>query len=225
MRESLVKKTRFDFASVSDTPFSVRDFSLFLNMSGFKLNPAFNANVKKNPPGTPKFILDTESVWRKELTPKQLGILQSNIKIAPVQYNNHWVDHKELGKKVPITSKIHHKMLTTYIGNRDAVTITGSYNFSDAAGANQEYIAIIKDEEFGSFARAIYNGLNQKSNLTVKKEVERRNKKLQDEAPVPEDAENAGAEQKPIVTTTPNVIAPAPIPISTNSVSPLKNAN
>jgi hypothetical protein len=166
MRQRQLESAAFDFRSVADTPFATRDFSTFMAMSGWDLAPVTQTKG-------PKYVSIKPNRWLQNMSVAKYKLLKNNIQVAPESYGTHYVTLAD-GTKQQVDSKIHHKMLATKI-NGQYVTITGSYNFSDAAGSNQEYIVVIMDKDFSRFANGIYNGLAAKSAGSVESLVLKRN--------------------------------------------------
>ena len=162
----LAKTGEFIFKSVGDTPFAVQDWSIFLKMSGLEL---IRSEDKAIPP---KYLELKESDWRKLLGDKQFEELKRQIKTAPKIYGQRYVTID--GKKVKLTSKIHHKLLITGPEGQK-VTITGSFNFSTGAESNQEYVLIVYDQKVSKDLEGAMDYLHSQSNISVADEAGLRN--------------------------------------------------
>jgi len=154
----------FDFASVGDTSFALRDFSSYMKMSGW--------GVSKDP-SRPKYIPLAENRWEQAMSPADYKNFKKQLKAAPKAYGERSIRPRGRGP-VKVSAKIHHKMLITNAGSQP-LTITGSYNFSDSAASNQEYIVVIMEHAFYEFANAIYQSLAKQSQGSVEEVVRRRN--------------------------------------------------
>lgn len=156
----------FKFFSVGDTPFAMQDWSVFLSMSGFELirdgeNPGYKDLPKER------------SAWKKLLTDQQMNELRENIRIAPPIYGTKKL--KTPNGTIDITAKIHHKLLITgELGHE--IVITGSFNFSQGAESNQEYIMVTNEEELASKMKTVVTTLSGDSPRSVYSETIRKNK-------------------------------------------------
>jgi hypothetical protein len=155
-------KKSFDFKSVGDTPFAMREWSRFLIMSGYKLN--IDPNKKKT------YLLDSENPWVKSLGQERIKDIQKKVFIAPKVYGNNWTVVQ--GKKVKVNAKIHHKILAT-----ENYAIMGtSFNFSEGAESNNEQILVFRDRKLSDAVDGMVRYLVENSPGTVVQEAERRNK-------------------------------------------------
>jgi hypothetical protein len=157
---------KFILKLVGDTPFSMQTWSVFLSIAGYRMQDD----------GTTKGyvkIPDDENKWLQALGKSDYATLQKNLRIAPEIYGNHFV--KTPDGFLKITSKIHHKLMVSGEPGRQ-VGIFGSFNFSQGAENNQEYIVAIQDEEVNAKLQGIVEWLSERSPRTVGQETQRRNK-------------------------------------------------
>lgn len=151
----------FDFKSIGDTPFAMREWSRFLLMSGMKR--LVDENKRKT------YLDDPENIWSQSLTPEQLQDLRSKVLVAPKVYGNNWV--RVQGKNVKVNAKIHHKILAT---PRFAILGT-SFNFSEGAESNNEQILVFRDTQLASAVHGMVDYLSKDSPGSVHSEGLRRN--------------------------------------------------
>jgi phosphatidylserine/phosphatidylglycerophosphate/cardiolipin synthase-like enzyme len=188
---------KFDFLSVGDTPFAMQDWSQFLLMSGMKRDGD-------------KFLEDPSSQWSKGLSPKQLADLRKKVFVAPSYYGTH--NLKFNNKSYPVTSKIHHKLMS--VG--DFAVMATSFNFSSNAEKNNEQVLVFRDHELAQFVNGIAKYLAQNSAGTVQKEALRRNARTskgqhsEETGDTVEDqvAKTAGAKEKIDASESPSVVTP-----------------
>lgn len=155
------KTGKFDFQSVGDTPFALQYWSQFLKMSGLDLQIEPNKKT---------YLEKSENEWVKSLSPLQLQTLRKSVRIAPAVYGNHNI--KVNGQALPVSAKIHHKILVT-----GPFAIVGtSFNFSEGAETNNEQILVFKDKALVQFATGMTEWLFQRSPRSVYEEAQRRNK-------------------------------------------------
>jgi phosphatidylserine/phosphatidylglycerophosphate/cardiolipin synthase-like enzyme len=152
----------FDFMSVGDTPFAMREWSRFLIMSGMKR--VEDANKKKS------YLPDPENQWVKRLGSEKIKDIQKKVFIAPKVYGNNWT--RVSGKNVKVNAKIHHKILAT-----ENYAIMGtSFNFSEGAESNNEQILVFRDRKLSDAVDGMVKYMVQNSPGTVAQEGDRRNK-------------------------------------------------
>jgi phosphatidylserine/phosphatidylglycerophosphate/cardiolipin synthase-like enzyme len=197
------QKKKFDFLSIGDTPFAVQPWSQFLKMSAL-------AQVETD--GKKKYIEDLNSPWLKSLPKLDLWSLRQKIRIAPEIYGNNQV--KINGKSVPVSAKIHHKIIAT-----GPFAIVGtSFNFSEAAETNNEQILVFKDKNLVDAVSGMVRYLNLRSLRSVYEEAQRRNARggVVDDATQAGDAESKAAVAPPPAAPKPpapgNVVPPPPPP-------------
>lgn len=166
---------KFDFMSVGDTPFAMREWSRFLLMSGMKRIE--DANKKKT------YLHDPENEWVKRLTPENLKEVQKRVYVAPKVYGNNWTLVK--GKNVKVNAKIHHKILAT----ENYAILGTSFNFSEGAESNNEQILVFRDKNLANAVDGMVKYLVKSSPGTVVDEAQRRNKfgAVDEEGSDPED--------------------------------------
>jgi phosphatidylserine/phosphatidylglycerophosphate/cardiolipin synthase-like enzyme len=198
MLDSKRKRRKFDFASVADTPFALREFSTFLKMSGYSKNLNAKGASDRYAPMKP-------NRWAQNMSKATYQRMKNNILGAPSVYGMHMIDVGG-GKRQEVNAKIHHKMLMTKIGTMP-VAITGSYNFSDSAGSNQEYIVVIADKDFSKFANGIFLNLANNSAGSVEQLVLKRSQKadgqtIDDDAVDSRDSESRQVEKSTIEPTS-----------------------
>lgn len=166
------KGHQFLFQSVGDTPFAMRDWSVFLSMSGYQF---------KGPPesqSAPFYIeaggtdlVNKRFRWHEV---SDIAKLRGAIKTAPRQYGTHNVKIRKPGgeiENVQVTAKIHHKVLLS-----DGVAIVGtSFNFSENAVKNQEQLVATNDPLLYDAANSMFMNLFERSNETVAEKVKWRN--------------------------------------------------
>ncbi|MBI3544232.1 MAG: hypothetical protein HY075_13260 [Deltaproteobacteria bacterium] len=159
----------FDFQSVGDTPFAMRDWSTFLSMSGYGLEVDGKSH---------KYYELKDSPWVKALGKNGIAKLREGIRVAPPYYGtHHWADPS--GQDHEVTSKIHHKVLVVpgvEPDHSDGAAILGtSHNFSENALHNNEQLMIIYDGEIAQQAMGMFEGLRVESKRSVVETAERRN--------------------------------------------------
>lgn len=166
-KEEIAHGGSFKFQSVGDTPFAMQDWSVFLEMSGLKLQRSKN---KETPP---KYLEIPNSPWKKLLGEERLEELRKHIRTAPPEYGNHHVSVG--GQNVEVSSKIHHKILITGDPSDSRLTVTGSFNFSAGAESNQEYILVTNDERISTELDSAVDELYKNSENSVFEEAIARN--------------------------------------------------
>lgn len=154
---------KFDFLSVGDTPFAMREWSRFLLMSGMK---------RIEDPETKKktYLEDPENPWMKSLGPKLIQDVRKRVYIAPKIYGNNWV--KVSGKNIKVNAKIHHKILAT----ENYAIVGTSFNFSEGAESNNEQILVFRDRKLADIVDGMVRFLIKRSPGSVYKEGMRRNR-------------------------------------------------
>ncbi|MBL7716914.1 MAG: hypothetical protein JNL01_15730 [Bdellovibrionales bacterium] len=155
---------KFDFKSVGDTPFAMQFWSVFLAMSGMELQGEGDSK---------RYVEIPNSKWIELMGKEGFEEFRKSIRIAPRIYGTKSVQVGD--KSFQVTSKIHIKELVT--GDEGArIAIIGSFNFSEGAESNQEYIASFRDayvaEELTAMILALYN----ESPRSVAEEAVRRNR-------------------------------------------------
>lgn len=166
----------FQFRSVGDTPFAMREWSIFLNLSGLK---------KDIPSG--KYLVDPESPILKAIGPERLTALQNNIRVAPAIYGERHLKLED-GTSVKVTSKIHHKV---FIFPEDSLAVLGtSFNPSENAESNNEQIVIVKDDLIVNQARGFFAYLFNGGVNSVNTEATRRNMRALPDTSGDDSAEN-----------------------------------
>ncbi|WP_374001294.1 hypothetical protein [Bdellovibrio bacteriovorus] len=157
------EKGHFDFRSVGDTPFAMREWSAFLLLSGLKKDLTSG-----------KYLTDGEAPILQTLGPAGVTDLQDKIRTAPAIYGERHF-RLEDGSAVKTTSKIHHKV---FIFPEDSVAVLGtSFNPSENAENNNEQIVIVKDANIVRQARGLFGYLYKNSPRSVTAEANRRNLK------------------------------------------------
>lgn len=152
---------KFDFMSVGDTPFAMREWSRFLLMSGYRLD------IK--PDKTKKYLDDPQGKWWKGIGEDQVKKLRRTIYAAPKVYGEH---HLRIdGKAVKANGKIHHKILST----PNFAIMGTSFNFSQGAESNNEQLLIFKDRSMSKIVDGMLKHLVAGSRGTVESEANRRN--------------------------------------------------
>lgn len=167
---------KFDFMSVGDTPFAMREWSRFLIMSGLKLEIT---------PTSKTYLDDREGKWWKALGDEQMVALRKNIYGAPKVYGEHHLRIE--GKAAKANGKIHHKILAT----PNFAIMGTSFNFSQGAESNNEQLLIFKDKKMSKIVDGMLKHLVKASRGTVASEALRRNSmkvKEADEASVEDKA-------------------------------------
>jgi hypothetical protein len=152
----------FDFLSVGDTSFAMRDWSRFLMMSGYKLI--------ETPDRKKIYLSDPQNSWVQTLGPERIKDVQKKVYIAPEVYRDNWVMVE--GKKVRVNAKIHHKVLAT----ENYAILGTSFNFSEGAELNNEQILVFRDRSLSDAVDGMVKYLIENSPGTVAQEAERRNK-------------------------------------------------
>ena len=152
---------KFDFMSLGDTPFAMREWSRFLIMSGLKLD--IKPNKKKT------FLDDPEGAWWKGIGENQVKLLRKKIYTAPPVYGEHHL--RIAGKAVKANGKIHHKILAT----PNFAIVGTSFNFSQGAESNNEQLLIFKDRKMSKIVDGMLKHLINGSKGSVETEALRRN--------------------------------------------------
>jgi phosphatidylserine/phosphatidylglycerophosphate/cardiolipin synthase-like enzyme len=151
---------KFDFLSIGDTPFAMREWSKFLIMSG----------LKKVVEGKKKYYLpDYSNPWYKSLGESRINDIQKKVFVAPKIYGNNWVSVN--GKKVKVSAKIHHKIIAT----ENYAILGSSFNFSEGAESNNEQILVFKDNRLTKAVDGMLKYLVENASGTVVTEADRRN--------------------------------------------------
>lgn len=157
--------TRFELHAVGDTPFAMQKWSVFLSIAGYRLQ---GEGEKKGYVRIP----DSENKWLQTLGEKDYAEVLRDLKIAPLRYGNHSVRTPDGAFK--LTAKIHLKVFVKGPPG-EQVGIFGSFNFSEGAENNQEYIVAIVDDETNEILQATVTSLSDDSPRTIGDEAERRN--------------------------------------------------
>jgi hypothetical protein len=164
---------------VVDKPFGMQGWSIPLAVSGMAL--------EIHDDKTKRYVDLPDSKWKTLLNPVEMKTLQSQIKIAPPEFQQGkvMVDGVERG----YTVKIHHKLLIG--GPKNArIAIIGSFNFSSGAEQNQEFIARFDSEpEVSEMVDGIADYLYSKSRVSIYDEAMRRNQFNQFDDPVSVDVD------------------------------------
>lgn len=150
----------FDFMSVGDTPFNMREWSRFLIMSGMKLDIT---------PTTKLYSDDVNGSWWKGIGEAQIKSLRKKIFNAPAVYGEHHL--KINGQSFKATGKIHHKILAT----PNFAIVGTSFNFSKGAESNNEQLLIFRDRKMSKIVDGMLKHLVNGSKGTVAAEALRRN--------------------------------------------------
>ena len=151
---------KFDFMSVGDTPFAMREWSRFLTMSGYKLEIT---------PQKKTYLDDREGKWWKGIGEQQVKLLRKKIYAAPKLYGEHHLRIE--GKAAKANGKIHHKILAT----PNFAIMGTSFNFSQGAESNNEQLLIFKDRNMSKIVDGMLKHLVAGSRGTVESETIRRN--------------------------------------------------
>ncbi|MBV2168978.1 MAG: hypothetical protein KUL82_09740 [Bdellovibrio sp.] len=160
-KRDMDERGRFEFRSVGDTPFALREWSVFLSLSG----------LKKDLP-TGKYYVDAEAPILQALGSLGVTNLQQNIRTAPEVYGERHF-RLEDGTALKTTSKIHHKV---FIFPEESLAVLGtSFNPSENAESNNEQILIVKDKRIVQQARGFFYYLFNNSQKSVTQEANRRN--------------------------------------------------
>ncbi len=150
----------FDFKSVGDTPFAMREWSRFLIMSGLKMDIT---------PTSKTYSDDKNGTWWRTLGEKQVTKIRKGIYVAPKVYGDH---HLKIGaKSYKATGKIHHKILAT----PNFAIVGTSFNFSQGAESNNEQLLVFRDQKMSKLVDGMLKYLIENSPGTVHKEAIRRN--------------------------------------------------
>jgi phosphatidylserine/phosphatidylglycerophosphate/cardiolipin synthase-like enzyme len=184
-RREIAANGNFDFRSVGDKPFALAFWSMFLKISGLTLptvekamkqvggEAATGEFEKAIELGTAEPLVPSSRLYQPMANDRWAGLLgdriqsfHDSIRVAPAVYGTHMVNG------VQVTSKIHHKMILT-----GPALITGSFNFSESALKNQEYIMVIVDPYFKAKAEAMFDGLWRQTTpaLSVERQALKRN--------------------------------------------------
>ena len=181
---------------IGDSQFAMRDFSILLRLSGYRLveydpkdpmKPIVRNTVKdpEEPGSSDK--TDTVKVYIKDLNDpisKPIRDLlnkaewenfQENIRINAAWFRESSFEYQ--GKKYPFAVKLHNKLILFL---KDFMSNVGSsVNFSGAGKANQEQIMLVFSEHITKKANAVIDYLfdvYSSPDRSVSKEVERRNR-------------------------------------------------
>jgi hypothetical protein len=158
--EKLKKEGKWmDFKGVFDGSFAKRNFSVPLAMSGLGLMGSGDER---------EFVRIKDSPWRKTFAKKEeFEKFKNGIRIGPWIYATRIIKLAD-GTEREITAKIHHKAMGVGV----AWVAGSSYNPSEAAGSNNEQIAIfVRVEKINREMTAIARGLYLQSKMTVEQEV------------------------------------------------------
>lgn len=165
----------FEFKSVGDTPFAMREWSVFLSLSGLKKDLTSG-----------KYLVDAEAPVLQALGSVGVTDLQNKIRTAPAIYGERHY-RLEDGSSAKTTAKIHHKV---FIFPEDNTAVLGtSFNPSENAESNNEQIVVVKDANIVRQARGLFGYLFKESARSVNEEALRRNLKA-----LPDPDETAGGE-------------------------------
>ncbi|MEK2644690.1 hypothetical protein [Bdellovibrio sp. BCCA] len=160
-KRDMEERGTFEFRSVGDTPFAMREWSVFLSLSGLKKDLASG-----------KYLVDQEAPILSALGALGVTNLQQTIRTAPEIYGERHLKLED-GTSVKTTSKIHHKV---FIFPEDSLAVLGtSFNPSENAESNNEQIVIVKDKNIVTQARGFFLYLYQQSAKSVTQEANRRN--------------------------------------------------
>lgn len=152
-----------NFQAVGDPPFALRDWSVFLHLSGFRVNPE-----------TQLYEIDPTNPIVKSLTPEELKQWQNRIRVDLGTFGEfHKIINNENHK---ISVKLHHKV---FIFPEDRISIVGtSFNPSNNAESNQEQLIIVKDEGITRQITEAFDYLYYKSRISVAQRANSKNKYL-----------------------------------------------
>lgn len=151
----------FQFRAVGDTPFAMREWSAFLNLSGLSKDLATNKYVENQ----------NAAIW-KVLSEPEVRTLQGDIRVAPALYGERVVRLPD-GSSAKVTSKIHHKV---FIFPEESTAVLGtSFNPSENAENNNEQIIVVKDAKVVTQARGLFAYLYRNSAGSVVEESNKRN--------------------------------------------------
>jgi phosphatidylserine/phosphatidylglycerophosphate/cardiolipin synthase-like enzyme len=152
---------KFDFLSVSDTPFAMQDWNQFLKMSGWRL-------IRDEKGKRYEEVMD--SPWRSVMPPKAYAKLRSNIRVAPEVYGNKVLSWQK--QKYHVSAKVHHKVMRA----GDFAVLGTSFNFSQNAEINNEQIVVFRSAQMADVADGIARWLHAQSVRSVTEEAHRRNR-------------------------------------------------
>jgi len=183
---------------VGDTRFAMRDFSILLRLSGYRLvefdanNPNQLVNTGEGPDKDPEvfepakkgstikvYVEDPHDPLSKPirdlLSPEEWADFRQNIRITADWFKETKFEYD--GKKLSFETKLHDKM---FVFIRDFISNPGSsINFSNAGESNQEQIAIVFSKFIAEHVEGVINFLFDQysgANRSITSEVERRNK-------------------------------------------------
>ena len=159
-QQDIQQTGKFDFISVGDTPFNMREWSRFLIMSGLKLDIT---------PTSKTYSDDVNGAWWKGIGADQIQILRKKIYNAPPVYGEHHL--KIGGQAMKANGKIHHKILAT----PNFAIMGTSFNFSKGAESNNEQLLIFRDRKMSKIVEGMLKHLVNGSKGTVSSEALRRN--------------------------------------------------
>lgn len=170
--ESAVEARRlgrpFELHGVCDTPFATQKWSVCLSIAGFKLRE--DGKTKEYVK-----IADKDNPWRKALGREGYEELLKHLRIAPSEYGTRNV--KTIDGNFKLTAKLHHKILCAGpIG--DQLCIYGSFNFSEGAESNQEYIVVFRDKKTNKSLTSVVTTLEGKSEKTVVQQALHKNRTM-----------------------------------------------
>lgn len=143
---------KFVFKSVGETPFALAKWSGFLKMSGLKSE---KVNGKK------RYMTYYPNRWKNILSADYKNFVDS-VRVAPKMYGMYYKDIR--GKKLKLTSKLHHKIMIT---DQNSVIMGTSFNFSKGADRNNEQVLVIHDRRAVNYALTMIDYLYQSSGGTV----------------------------------------------------------
>lgn len=149
-----------NFQAAGDPPFAMRDWSVFLHLSGFKVNP-----------DTQMYELDSNSPLVQNLSGDELKQWQDKIRIDPKTFGEFQSNIQGQTEKVSV--KLHHKV---FIFPEDKISIVGtSFNPSNNAESNQEQLIVVNDPDITHQIEGAFEYLYQSSKITVADRVKFKN--------------------------------------------------
>ena len=156
------EKKDFDFKSIGDTPFALRDWSVFLALSGYEL--------KVHKDGSKEYVESKENPLRDALGKERYEAVRKDIRVAPPVYRESHVKDAA-GNDVKVNAKLHHKVLVS----GDLVIAGTSFNFSENANSNNEQFLLFKDPDLAAWMTGVFDGLYRQALVSVAAAAEARN--------------------------------------------------
>jgi hypothetical protein len=159
VKAEIDEKGTVDFKAFGDTPFTMRDYSVLLQLAGF--------SVRKLANGGKKYVVDPKSELAKALGKERFAKFQESLRVAPREYGEHSFD------SIKYNAKIHHKVFVSGIW----AIIGTSFNPSDNAEHNNEQIMVTNDPDLRGGILGVFDWLFGRTARSIAEETTRRNER------------------------------------------------